>query len=58
MELTRSARIGNIKDVVAVLLVTSVAAATMKQRTRFRSQGSKCVSPESWFPIHADNPDT
>jgi hypothetical protein len=55
---TKSAKIGNINDVVAVLLVTSVAAAMTKQRTRLSTHASKCTRPDNWFPIQADSPDT
>ena len=43
---------------VAVLVVTSVAVATTRQRMRLRSQGSMDASPPSWSPSHLDRPDT
>lgn len=49
---------GIIKVHIAVLLVTSVAPATMKHNTRFISQGSKSLNTVSWSPINFDNPET
>ena len=56
--LTKENMIGNRSCDVAVLLVTSVARATMIHMMRFITQGSWSEKIDSLFPTYCDNPDT
>ena len=55
---TTLAKIGIRSVAIAVLLDTSVAAATMRQTMRFITQGSYEANTLRLLPKVADNPDS
>ena len=57
LTLTRLAKIGRIRVVVAELLVTSVSIAMMSVRRRFMAHGGILLNTSNCSPIKADSPD-
>lgn len=57
LTLTRLAKIGRIRVVVAELLVTSVSIAMMSVRRRFMAHGGILLNTSNCSPIKADRPD-
>lgn len=55
--LTSSAIIGMSSVAVAVLLVISVAPATMMHRIKFITHGSRSLNTRNWHPTQRDSPE-